>query len=457
MNIFKLVVCSTLLLAHGACRKPVEVNDNLDNYDERLSGGQQTTFNESFSDAFPVLSASHAVTHDLGDGMFESKYVTAPAPINSGIGPLFNNVSCASCHNNGGAGKPPSNNNGNFDALLFRLSMPGYDKHGDAVPVPNFGTQLQTQAVFGTQPEGKVNIVYTSKQGTFADGETYTLQQPTYTFTNTYMPLPAGVLVSPRLPLGVFGLGLLDALPEAWMLQNEDVVDANNNGISGKINYVWDTRKQTKTMGRFGWKASVPTVEQQVAIAFNEDMGITSPLFATENSYNQLQYDKLNDDAEISDSILSCLTFYMKSLAVPARRNVNNEEVKRGKSIFKQLNCNGCHIMVARTGVNASYAEVSNQLISPFTDLLLHDMGDALSDGRPDFTASGSEWRTPPLWGIGLSEKINGNTNYLHDGRARSLQEAILWHGGEAETIKNNFKKLPKTDRSALIKFLQSL
>ena len=160
---------------------------------------------------------------------------------------------------------------------------------------------------------------------------------------------------------------------------------------------------------------------------------------------------------QISDSILSCLTFYMKSLAVPARRNVNNEEVKRGKSIFKQLNCNGCHIMVARTGVNASYAEVSNQLISPFTDLLLHDMGDALSDGRPDFTASGSEWRTPPLWGIGLSEKINGNTNYLHDGRARSLQEAILWHGGEAETIKNNFKKLPKTDRSALIKFLQSL
>jgi CxxC motif-containing protein (DUF1111 family) len=456
-NFRVFIIAGYCLIALVACRKPQTINDRMENYDERLSGGQQTTFNETFDDVFPVLSASKVATHDLGDAVFGSTFVTAPAPINPGLGPVFNNVSCGSCHVNNGVGKPPVNGNDQVQSFLFKLSMPGYDAHGGSVHVPNYGVQLQTRAVFGVQPEGTVSIAYSTIQGEFSDGEKYSLQKPTYTIANPYAPLPAGVLISPRLPMAVIGLGLLDALTDDWMLEHQDVNDANNDGISGKVNYVWNERTQTKTIGRFGWKATIPTIEQQVALAFNEDMGITSPLFPVESTYGQFQYDKLNDDSEINDSILSTVTFYMKSLAVTARRNVNDATVQQGKSVFKQLNCSGCHLMTARTGVNMGYAEVSNQLIFPFTDLLLHDMGNDLSDNRPEFDALGSEWRTPPLWGIGLSQKINGNTHYLHDGRARSLEEAILWHSGEAEFAKNNFKALSKTDRNALVKFLQSL
>lgn len=451
------IITAYCLATFTACRKPQAVNDSFEYYDERLSGGQQTTFNESFGETFPILSASKTATHDLGDGIFGATFVTAPAPINPGLGPVFNNVSCNNCHTNGGVGKPPANGTDELQSLLFKLSMPGFDAHGAPAHVPNFGAQLQTKAIFGVQPEGKININQTIVQGEFADGEKYTLQQPSYTIITPYAPLPAGVMMSPRLPLALIGLGLLEAMPTEWFIKNEDVNDANNDGISGKINYVWNERTQTKTIGKFGWKATVPSVDQQVALAFNEDMGITNPILPIESTYLQFQYDKLNDDAEVNDSILSVVTFYMKSIAVPARRNVNDATVQQGKTIFKQLNCSGCHLMTARTGADMAYQEVSNQLIFPFTDLLLHDMGNGLSDNRPDFDALGNEWRTPPLWGIGLSQKINGNTHYLHDGRARSLEEAVLWHGGEAEFAKNNYKALSKTDRNALIKFLQSL
>jgi CxxC motif-containing protein (DUF1111 family) len=445
-----------LLIIVVGCRKPKAINDNMDSYDERLSGGQQTTFNESFDEVFPILSPSKTISHDLGDGIFSSTFVTAPNPFNPGLGPIFNNVSCNSCHTKGGVGKPPQSGVQELQSLLFKLSMPGFDAHGHPNYVPNFGAQLQTKSIYGTQPEGKVNISYALQQDEFADGELYNLQKPTYTIVNPYKPINAGFMMSPRLPLATIGMGLLEALPDEWMLQNQDVSDANNDGISGKINYVWNQRTQSKTIGRFGWKATIPSVEQQVALAFQEDMGITNPLFPIESSYNQFQLTTTTT-TDVDDSIISVTTLYMQTIAVPARRNVNDVDVQKGKQIFKELNCSGCHVMTARTTTNMAFAEVSNQVIYPFTDLLLHDMGQGLSDNRPDYDAQGNEWRTPPLWGIGLSQKINGNTNYLHDGRARNLQEAILWHGGEAELAKNNYRLLSKTDRTALIKFLQSL
>jgi CxxC motif-containing protein (DUF1111 family) len=176
-----------------------------------------------------------------------------------------------------------------------------------------------------------------------------------------------------------------------------------------------------------------------------------------ESSYGQSQYDGLNDDVELHDTILNGAVFYIKTLAVPARRDVTDAVALAGEQIFKQLNCSGCHIPTLQTGVDVTLAAVSNQRIHPYTDLLLHDMGPGLADNRPDFLASGSEWKTPALWGIGLFPKTNGVPFYLHDGRARTIEEAILWHGGEAERAKQDFMQLGSTERAKLVKFIQSL
>ena len=255
----------------------------------------------------------------------------------------------------------------------------------------------------------------------------------------------------------VFGLGLLEAVDESEIIKYADENDANGDGISGKPNYVWNVIKGTHTLGRFGWKANNPTVLQQTAGAYNEDMGITSYVFPEESSKGQAQYDNRNDDPEIPDSILRAVSFYVQTLAVPVRRSADDATVLQGKKLFNDAKCGSCHRPAMQTGVRVDFPEVSNQRIFPYTDLLLHDMGEGLADHRPDFDANGSEWRTAPLWGIGLTQKVNGHNFYLHDGRARSLQEAILWHGGEAETAKNAFKNMSKNDRLALIKFLQSL
>jgi CxxC motif-containing protein (DUF1111 family) len=210
-------------------------------------------------------------------------------------------------------------------------------------------------------------------------------------------------------------------------------------------------------LGRFGLKANTATILTQVAAAYNNDMGITTSVFKNETTHGQLQADNLIDDPELPDSILQAVKFYVQTLAVPARRNVTDEIVKKGKLLFNEIECNKCHQPVLFTSTNVSFPSISNQRITPYTDLLLHDMGTGLADNRPDFKASGNEWRTAPLWGLGLFEKVNFPAFYLHDGRARTITEAILWHGGEAEFSKNKFKNLSKEERNTLLKFLKSL
>ncbi len=438
------------------CRKAQPFSE--DGYDERLSGGMATVFDETsraFTHAMEGLSENDMTAHEIGDKAFEQTYVSAPAPVNSGLGPIFNNVSCISCHHNDGKGTPTAGDI--TSSLLFRISTSGTNEFGGPAGMDGYGGQLQDVAIFGWQPEGKVNISYSNVTVTYADGETVTLRKPTYTLQNTYINITGGYSLSPRLAPPVFGLGLLENIPESTLLSFADEGDMDHDGISGRPNYVYNPDTKKREIGRFGLKANTATVRTQAAGAFNQDMGVTSSIFPHESCAGQTQYDGLNDDAELPDSTLNRVIFYIRSLAVPARRDVTDANVKHGKELFTQLNCSGCHKPVVQTGVDVTFPAISNQRIQPFTDLLLHDMGEGLADNYSDFMANGKEWRTAPLWGIGLFEKTNGTPYYLHDGRARTIEEAILWHGGEAEASKTKFTQLNKSDRQALVRFIKSL
>lgn len=451
------LLAAAFIVLMFACQKPDAFGEN--EVTEWFNGGTQTVFDQgsgAFSHGFPELSEDKDRLHEIGDINFSATFVTAPNDHNPGLGPIFNSVSCTSCHIGDGRGKPPGPGEP-LISMLFRISIPGSGPHGSPNPVPGFGGQLQQRAVFGKQPEGDVSISYTYNTYTFPDGEEYELRTPSYTIINPYTTLPGNVMLSPRIAPPVFGLGILEAIADADVLRYEDVADANGDGISGKANRVWDATENKFRLGRFGWKAGQPTVLQQSAGAYNEDMGLANPIFPIESAWGQPQMAGMENDPYVSDSILHAVAFYIKTLAVPARRAVNDAGVVRGKALFSQLKCAGCHTPMARTEVNVAFPEISNLLVFPYTDLLLHDMGPGLADMRPEFDADGYEWRTTPLWGIGLTQVVNGHNNFLHDGRARNYIEAIMWHGGEAEGSKNNFKQLSKGDRDALVKFLESL
>jgi CxxC motif-containing protein (DUF1111 family) len=431
----------------------------LDLNEEMLSGGGQTVFDEgsgAYSHAFANMPGYLQTVHEIGDKAFEQTFVAAPAPIHGGLGPLYNNVSCVSCHIGDGRGKVPLANE-NSTSILFRVSTLGNNNFGEPNELNGYGNQIQHRSINSTIKEGDVVISYTEKEFQFDDGEKYNLRFPTYTIINNYIPVTQTLLLSPRIASPVFGLGLLEAIDEFDILQNVDEFDSNNDGISGKANYVWNISAQQNTLGKFGWKANQPTLLQQVAGAYNGDMGITNFIFSKENSFGQIQYDGLQDDVELSDSLLHAVEFYIRTLAVPARRNIKNLDVAKGKQLFIEASCGKCHVSNFTTKVNVAFSAISNQQIFPYTDLLLHDMGNDLADNRPDFLANGKEWRTPPLWGIGLTETVNGHSNFLHDGRARNLMEAIMWHGGEAEKSKNKVSAMSSAERKALLKFLESL
>ncbi|MEP7259501.1 MAG: di-heme oxidoredictase family protein [Flavitalea sp.] len=426
---------------------------------EWLSGGIQTVFDQgsgAFAHVFPKLPESLERVHEIGDVQFEQTFVSAPAPKNPGLGPIFNNVSCSSCHIADGRGKVPGSGE-TAASILFRVSINGQGMHGEPNPVPGFGDQLQNRGLLGIAKEADVSVSFQENTFYFTDGTAYTLRKPTYTVVNSYIPFPSDAMLSPRVAPPVFGMGLLEAISDASILANADENDDNKDSISGRPNYVWNFVTESTTLGRFGWKANQPSLLQQVAAAYNGDMGITSFVFPKENSFGQSQDDQLNDDYEVADSLLYSVHFYIQTLAVPGRRRANEATVMQGKQLFMSAGCNKCHAPDMRTSVNVSFPELSNQLLHPYSDLLLHDMGDDLADNRPDFEASGKEWRTPPLWGIGLTQKVNGHNNFLHDGRARSLLEAVLWHGGEALTAKNKILAMSSGERDALVKFLESL
>ena len=435
--------------------------EKRDDSDKALSGGETTVFDatsHAFSTPAPNLSADGLAKHLEGDVEFEAVFVTVPAEVNPGLGPVYNNISCINCHARDGRGRAPMSGE-KLTSMLFRVSLPNPESDGThgPVPVPGFGTQLNNRAIFGVPPEGTVTIDYTEGELTTSDGVKVHLRTPSYKIEDAYQPLPEEVELSPRVAPVVFGLGLLEAIPESTILALADEDDQDGDGISGKANYVWDVQKNGLSLGRFGWKANQPTLLQQVASAYHDDIGITTSLLPKESSDGQSQYDGRGDDPELSDEILDVVTFYVQTLAVPARRDLDDPVVQRGEELFESAQCSSCHISTLQTGLLSDVPEVSNQTIQPFTDLLLHDMGPGLADNRPDFLASGSEWRTPPLWGIGLLKVVNGHTNLLHDGRARGLLEAILWHGGEAEKSREAVQGMSASDRDALITFLESL
>lgn len=451
MIIFLMVMFSCLLFINGCSIDPEITTNEWYDATEYYAGGNTTLFEATsgaFSTPAPNLSLPNLEKHFEGDLTFEATFVTAPATNNAGLGPIYNNVSCVSCHILDGRGDEPS---------VFRISIPGTNPFNGPNPVPGMGDQLQDKAIIGELAEGLVQIFYTEEYYNLPDGTPYSLRKPNYTIVDSYIPLPAGTMLSVRAAPPVFGLGLLEAIPENDIINYADEFDNDDDGISGKVNYVYDFASGNTTIGRFGWKANQPHLNQQTSGAFNGDMGITSPLFTSESCEGQSQHDGLPDDPEIDLHFIDVTSFYTKTLAVPAPRNLEDETVMLGKQLFFEIGCENCHKQKWQTGIISEIPEISNQTIFPYTDMLLHDMGEALADGRPDYLASGSEWKTRPLWGIGLTQLANGHTFFLHDARARNMFEAIMWHGGEAEASKNQFANLSSSERDALITFLEAL
>lgn len=416
-----------------------------------FAGGDLTVFDRSsaaFGFPAPNLSGDELALHVRGDGAFEANFVTAPAPVHSGLGPLFNHISCAGCHVGDGRGEARTGGPPGYSPLLIRVSLPSGDPEvpGGPVPVPGLGTQIEDHAVYGSTPEADVTITWQTTTGTYGDGAPYELRAPIPTIvTAAGQPLPANVLVSPRVAAPIIGLGLLQAVPETTLWALADPEDRDGDGISGRPNFVYDPVSGETVIGRFGWKANVATLLAQTAGAYDADMGVTNPVSPGDGA-----------PGDLSEDTLEATAFYVRTLGVPAPVPDPGDDARRGMALFESFGCAGCHVPTLQTGDDAVPA-LRGQTIHPYTDLLLHDMGPGLADGRPDFQASGTEWRTAPLWGIGLTTTVLPSATYLHDGRARTLAEAILWHGGEAQASRERFRTAPATDRAALIAFLKSL
>jgi CxxC motif-containing protein (DUF1111 family) len=411
-----------------------------------LAGGETTVQNRTsraFSLPAPGLSTAELDRHLEGDANFDAVFVTAPALVNPGLGPLFNNPSCNGCHLRDGRGMPQ------MGQSLVRVSLPTGtpEEPGGAVPVPGIGTQVRDQSIFGHRPDAKVTVSWKTEPGRYPDGAIYQLRSPQVKLSqiDPAKPIPANTLTSLRVPPPVFGTGLLEVVPEKDILALADADDRDRDGISGRPNYVWDPQKQQTVLGRFGLKANTSNLLVQTAAAYHNDIGVSNPIFP-----------EVKGKTDIDQRTLDTTTFYVQTLGVPGQTLLNNPQVKQGEKLFTEANCAACHISTLKTEA-ASTPILAHQTLHPYTDLLLHDMGSALADGRPDFVASGSEWRTTPLWGLGLAQTVLPYSGYLHDGRARTIEEAVLWHGGEAQASKEKFMAMPRKDRADLLKFLSSL
>ena len=445
---------------------PIQAGDSLP--EEALSGGQTTVFDvtrNAFGFSARNLRSDQKRRFFTGNSFFNQNWVEAPASTTArdGLGPTFNALSCSSCHFKDGRAAPYMDEADARPglALLYRLSVPG--PRGPE-PVPGYGGQLNPQGIPGVPGEGRARVRWRTLEGRYDDGEPYTLVAPEHTFEQlAYGPMPEDVMVSARAAPSIIGLGLLERIPEEDLLALADPEDRDGDGVRGVPNRVVEALSGELTLGRFGWKANQPSLLQQNAAAFLGDLGITSPLFPQERCESGQEAcagapsGADEDGFEISAERLDDVTFYTATLAVPGRRAWDSPQVLRGKARFTQIGCDACHVPRHVTGQDPDHPELSGQIIYPYTDLLLHDMGPELADGRPDGLATGSQWRTSPLWGIGLTERVNGHTRFLHDGRARGLAEAILWHGGEGERSRDAFKALDAQARRDLLAFLESL
>ncbi len=457
---------------------------------ENLPGGLTTNTRRFDREAFsqPSQNMSFADRGDffVGNGFFRRLWVTAPSSTTSadGLGPLYNARACQRCHLKDGRGHPPENADDSAVSMFLRVSIPPQtDEQAEAirthmaniVPEPTYGGQLQDIAIPGHAPEGRMLIDYHEVEISFADGSTASLRHPTYGFVDTgYGDMHPDAMFSPRVAPPMIGLGLLEAIAEEDILAAADPDDVNGDGISGTAKRIWSRAENRVMLGRFGWKAGNPTIADQSSDAMAGDIGISNPLFpaaqgdCTDNQPTCLAaptgasssqgVSNAQGAVEASAEVMEKIFTYSRNLAVPERRNAGDEHVLRGKELFYQANCTGCHTPKHATRNDADVEPaLRGQLIWPYSDLLLHDMGEGLADRRPEGTATGSEWRTAPLWGIGFTRRVNGHTFFLHDGRARNLTEAILWHGGEALASREAFRTMEAPDRNALITFLESL
>ncbi|MBA1272312.1 di-heme oxidoreductase family protein [Stutzerimonas azotifigens] len=466
--------CSFLLLALAlaGCGEQAPRFDSAEP-GEALSGGS-TTVNRSDHNAFSMPSANLAPTRRLdfsvGNSFFRSPWVIAPATTTArdGLGPLFNTNACQNCHIKDGRGHPADAQAANAVSMLVRVSQPASSEEHAAMlerlgnrPDPVYGAQLQDMSIPGVAPEARIRLEYTYSSVTFADGTEVELRTPQLKIDPLgYGPFHPDTEFSARIAPPMIGLGLLEAIAPADILALADPDDRNGDGISGRPNLVWNEETGQVELGRFGWKAGLPTLNQQNAQAFAIDMGLTNRIFPHDDC-TEAQIDcrrAINGgELEVSDNILAAVLFYTRNLGVPMRRKVDDPQVLAGKGLFHQAGCQRCHTPQFTTAADAAEPELASQVIRPYTDLLLHDMGEGLADNRGEFQATGREWRTAPLWGIGLTEAVSGHTQFLHDGRARSLLEAILWHGGEAEAARQQVLGFDAQQRAALLAFLESL
>ena len=439
---------------------------------EAMSAGAATGRPDLTRNAFSAFSSNitfeQELTFQLGNALFDKLWVSSPSSTlaSDGLGPLFNARSCASCHIRDGRGHPPED--GNSTSMLIRLAR-NTATPGDHLnlPDPVYGKQLQDAAVPGLAAEGQVLVTYSEMPVVFPDGTSITLRKPTYAISDlAYGALQADTTFSPRIAQQMIGLGLIEAIHEADISALVDPDDANQDGVSGRMQLVRDKTGEV-VLGRFGWKAQSPTIRAQSSEAFNGDMGISSPDVPLNYGDCTKPQSKCFDmgnggqarlgPSEAPDPVMELVTFYSKNLAVPPRRNVSNPDVLAGKELFHVSGCAACHQPNFVTRRDADDPAQAFQLIWPYSDFLLHDMGDGLADGQQVGLASGTEWRTPPLWGIGLTQAVSGHTFFLHDGRARNLEEAILWHNGEAQSSRLAYMQMMKSDREKLLRFLESL
>lgn len=448
------------------------------------AGGEGTTFRDPTRNAFshPMTNLAFAdrAAFNIGNAVFRRPWVVAPSSTRSsdGLGPIYNARACQHCHMKDGRGHPPAANfpDDTAQSILVRLSVPPGTPEEEALlasgrvnslPDPVYGGQLQDLGIPGVPAEGHLWTDWTEVPVTLADGEMVFLREPAYRIADpAYGPLHPDVMLSVRVAPQMIGLGLLEAIPEAAILALADPEDTDSDGISGRANRVDSALLGERALGRFGWKASVATLAEQNAGAFSGDIGMSTSLVpaawgdCTETQAvcrNAIHGTDDRNPVEVADPLMEALLFYTRTLAVPARRDFEDPTAQRGAGLFSEAGCAGCHQPSFETSATAAHPALAGQQIWPYTDLLLHDMGEGLADNRPDGLASGREWRTAPLWGIGLTEAVSGHSFFLHDGRARNLTEAILWHGGEAQAARDVFAGMPAADRAALIRFLESL
>lgn len=438
-----------------------EVNTSANKQPVRHITSNQTR--EAYAQPFAGLNEEELAQFFRGRSLFRQSWVIAPArDIAVGLGPLYNRIACVSCHPKNGRGRAPDDPRERMQSMLVRLSIPGTTTHGGPKPHPRYGNQLNEEGVPSVPGEGRAQVQWEYQIIEFADGTQIRLRKPQLTFSElNYGALyekQESAFTSARIGPIIFGLGLLDAVSEKDLLKLAQ--QPKPDGITGKVNRVWDITSQQTRIGRFGAKANAANLRSQTVEAMLGDLGITSTLLPTGNCLPHQQeclQAPSGGSPELKDEQLTDLEFYLRHLAVPARRDINNPHVKAGEKIFNDIGCAVCHRTELQTTKHYPHKHLANLTIQPYTDLLLHDMGEGLADHRPDFLATGHEWRTPPLWGIGLTEFISEYQSYLHDGRAQTFTEAILWHGGTAEKARERYRILLHSERDALNQFLLSL